>query len=363
MLRKTEIKIMYIKISTVILSCLLIFSGCKDVGSNKNEIRSIKADTAKAYGVAGSNTYPGKVVAASEVNMAFRVSGPIAKVNANVGSYVRKGEVIAQIDSRDYEIQLEATKAEYNRIKGEADRIAELYKKGSVTPNDYDKARYGLQQISAKLEAHKNALSDTKLLAPTNGYINKRLFEPGETIGAGIPVLSIITDGVGEVEINIPTSDYIRKEKFDEFFCRADVFPNSTFPLELIGITPKANANQLYTMRFKLKVAGDVKPGPGMSVMVSIKFKDELVQTVSIPISSVFERDGKSMVWIYNTANETVAEQDITITQILTDGTVVVSAGLEVGDVVVTAGVNSIKEGQRVKLITPVSSTNVGGML
>ena len=213
------------------------------------------------------------------------------------------------------------------------------------------------------MAAHKNALSDTKLLAPSNGYINKRLFEPGETIGAGMPVISIITEGVGEVEINIPTTDYVRKEQFADFFCSTDVFQNSTFPLELIGITPKANANQLYTMRFRIKGGGDVKPGPGMSVMVTINFKNESAQTVSIPLSSVFERDGKAKVWIYNTENKTVSEQDITITQILTDGTVVVSAGLEVGNVVVTAGVYSIKEGERVNLISPVSSTNVGGML
>jgi multidrug efflux pump subunit AcrA (membrane-fusion protein) len=100
-----------------------------------------------------------------------------------------------------------------------------------------------------------------------------------------------------------------------------------------------------------------------MSVMVTINFKNESAQTVSIPLSSVFERDGKAKVWIYNTENKTVSEQDITITQILTDGTVVVSQGLDVGDVVVTAGVYSIKEGDRVNLISLVSSTNVGGML
>lgn len=354
---------MYIKISTVIVSCLLIFNGCKNSSSSNSIIRSIKADSVKVHGLAGSNTFPGKVVAASDVNLAFRVSGPIAKVNANVGSYVRKGELLAQIDSRDYELQLAATKAEYNRIKSEVDRITELYEKGSVTPNDYDKAKYGFQQISAKLEANRNALNDTKLVAPSNGYIYKRLFEPGETIGAGIPVISMITADMGEVEINIPTSDYIRRDQFTDFFCTADVFPKSSFQLELIGITPKANANQLYTMRFRMKGEVDEIPGPGMSVMVTINFKNDFTQTVSIPISSVFQSDGKSKVWVYNSATETVYKQDITITQILTDGTTVVSSGLSPGDMVVTSGIHSIKEGEKVKLIPTVSSTNVGGLL
>lgn len=345
------------------LSCLLVLSGCKESKTNNTEIRTIKADTVKVYGLTGSNKYPGMVVAASDVNLAFRVSGPIAKINANVGSYVRKGSLIAQIDSRDYEIQLEATTAEYNRIKSEADRIIELYEKGSVTPNDYEKAKYGLQQISAKLETHKNALNDTKLLAPSDGYINKRLFEPGETIGAGIPVISMVTAGSGEVEINIPSTDFIRRDQFDNFYCSSDLFQNATFPLELIGITPIANANQLYTMRFRMKGGDDEKPGPGMSVMVTINFKNQATQTVSIPLSSVLQSDGRSKVWIYNSATETVSEQDITIVEILTDGTVVVSSGLNVGDVVVRAGIHSIKAGEKVKLIPAKSSTNIGGLL
>ena len=351
------------RITTVIVSCLLILNSCKEVGVNNAEIKSIKTDTVKVYGLAGSNKYPGKVMASSDVNLAFRVSGTIDKVYVNVGSFVRKGTLVAQIDSRDYGVQLEATTAEYNRIKSETDRIIELYEKGSVTPNDYEKAKYGLQQITAKLESHKNALNDTKLLAPTDGYINKRLFEPGETIGAGIPVISMVSASIGEVEINIPTTDYIKRDQFEDFNCSSDLFPGAIFPLELIGITPIANANQLYTMRFRLKGGVGEKPGPGMSVMVSINFKNQSAQTVSIPFSSVFQSEGKSKVLIYDSSTETVSEQVITITEILNDGTVVVSSGLSAGYVIVTAGVHSIKAGEKVKLLPVKSSTNIGGML
>ncbi|MDD2328572.1 MAG: efflux RND transporter periplasmic adaptor subunit [bacterium] len=351
------------KKSMIIASCLLLLAGCRESRQAETAERSIKADTVRVYGHAGSINFPGKVMASSDINLAFRVNGPIGMMNARVGARVKKGELLAQIDPRDYELQLAATEAEYNRIKAEVGRITELHEKGSVTPNDYDKARYGYQQIAAKLDAHRNALNDTRLLAPADGYIQKRLFEPGETVSAGMPVISMIAAASGVVEINIPSADYIRRDQFADYSCRADLFPGVNFPLELIGITPKANANQLYTMRFRMKGGAGEIPGPGMSVMVTVQFRNEETETLSIPLSSVFQSDNSATVWIYDPASETVSARSITVTEILTDGKAVVSSGLEEGEWVVTAGIHSLKEGQKVKLLPPATATNVGGLL
>jgi len=173
----------------------------------------------------------------------------------------------------------------------------------------------------------------------------------------------MIAAGSGEVEINIPSADYIRREQFADYYCRAEIFPGNTFPLELIGITPKANANQLYTMRLRMKKSTDELPGPGMSVMVTIQFQNEGTQTFSIPLSAIYESPNNSTVWVYDPVTETVATREITLTEILKDGRAVVSAGLQAGELVVTAGIHSLKEGQKVKLLPPVTVTNVGGML
>ena len=120
-----------------------------------------------------STPYPGKIKAASDVQLAFRVAGPILRFNAEVGEFVKKGEVLAEIDPRDYRLQYEATKAEYTQVTEESDRVIELYHRKSVPVNDYDKAVAAKQRIASLYHANLIALNDTKLKAPFDGYVQK----------------------------------------------------------------------------------------------------------------------------------------------------------------------------------------------
>jgi len=350
---------------TLVLLAVLIFiiSACSQKKTDEIVIKTVKTDTVQIYGNKSTSTFPGKVRAASEVNLAFRIAGPITKVYVDAGSVVKKGQLLAEMDSRDYAVQLAATEAEYHRTKAEANRIIALYERGSVTPNDHDKAVFGVKQITAKYEAHKNALADTKLRAPFDGYVQKRFFENGETVGAGMPVVSMISASLPEVEIHIPASDFVRRAQFDSFSYITDIYPNKTFPLELIGVAQKANLNQLYTVRLRIKERTPQMPSPGMSVMVTIQYKPEETTLNSIPFSAIFENNGTASVWVYNNSTQSVEIRPVNVSEILRDGKAVISEGLSVGETVVTAGVHVLRQGEKVRLLPAVSSANVGGML
>lgn len=342
----------------------ILLLSCSSGKTNQETIVTVKTDTVRMYGQELSVSFPGKIKAAADVSLAFRVSGTILRVPVEAGTYVRKGQLLAEIDPRDYEIQLSATEAEYKQIKSEAERIIALHEKQSVSPNDYDKAFYGLQQITAKYNAHKNALEDTKLYAPFDGYIQKRLFNAEETINAGFPVISMINTGLPEVEINIPSSDYIRRHEFDTYSCTVDIFPDVIFPLELIGITQKANMNQLYTMRLRLKpIVNHTSPTPGMTTTVTLKYKESESILTMIPLTAIFGDNERSSVWIYSKNTKTVSARIVKILEVKVNGTVVISEGLKPEEIVVTAGVNSLHEGQVVELLPAVSPTNIGGLL
>jgi RND family efflux transporter MFP subunit len=340
-----------------------LLSACAQRETPKDVVPPVKVDTVRIYGERQKVTFPGKIKATMEVNLSFKVAGPVAGMYADEGKHVTRGQVIAEIDARDYKVQLSATEAEYKSVKAEAERVMELYGKESVSQNDYDKAVYGLKQITAKYDAHKNALADTKLLAPFDGYIQKHFFNAGETVGAGMPVVSMIDAGAPEVEINIPASEYIKRQQFDSFSCTVDIYPGEVFPLDLMGITKKANINQLYTMRLKLRSGAAPMPSPGMTAMVDIRYRPENTAYTSIPGTALFENDSTAAVWIYDSGTQTVSSRTVRTHAFLNTGTVIVREGLSAGEIVVSAGVHALKEGQKVSVLPPFSSTNKGKLL
>ncbi|MFI3248166.1 MAG: efflux RND transporter periplasmic adaptor subunit [Rikenellaceae bacterium] len=346
-----------------IVALLTIATSCVDTQQATESTRRVKCEAAQSVeNSSDSSIYPGKVVAAEEVNRAFRVAGVLEGITVKAGDFVREGAVIATLDSRDYELQLAATQAEYDAIKGEVDRVVQLYEVQSVTENDYDKAVNGLKQIEAKLNSHKNALADTKLTAPFSGYIQKVYFDRGATLSAGMPLISIVSSSAPEVVINIPANEYIKRGELISATAKNELYPEVLFSLKHIGTTHKANLNQLYEARFQLTANEDgTTLSPGMSVMVSLHYGDIVQGAVSIPFSAVVHHDGVAKVWLLESGKVTL--QEVTIGEILTDGRAIVTSGLELGDVVVTAGVQSLKEGQSVLPLEPKSDSNVGGIL
>lgn len=345
------------------LGAAVCFSACGSSDTAEKSVVMVKTEVVKPYRSDLEITYPGRIKAAADVDLSFRVAGPIVRMPVDVGGFVKKGALVAEIDPRDYALQFGATEAEYKQVKGEAERVIELYKRGSVPVNDYDKAVSGLQQMTAKYSAHRNALNDTRLVAPFDGYVQKKYFEAGETVAAGLPVVSMINTQYFEVVIDIPSSDYVRQGLFREFSCVADVYPGKSFPLELIDVTKKANLNQLYGMRLRLKPEAGYDLAAGMSVNVTIGYDAGENALAEVPLGALVEKEGVTSVWVYVPSEQKVTSRQVKVRQILKDGSVVLYEGVEKGEIVVTAGVHKLKEGMKVELLKPVSKTNVGGLL
>ena len=330
----------------------------------KETIKTVKVTAAVRYGGGKKAYFPGKVRAASEINLSFRISGPVVGIHVEEGQFVRKGQMMAKMDMRDYAIQFAATEAEFTQVKAEVERVTQLFELEIGTANDYDKAISAMKQITAKYNAHKNALEDTKLTAPFDGYVKKRYFDEGETIGAGTPVFSIISAASPEVIMNIPVGFYMQRNIFDTYTCHFELFPDKTYPLELISINPRANLNQLHTVLFRLKNNENwTMPPIGASTMVTIHFKQENTEMVSIPLAALFELDGKPTVWVYDENEQKVEARNIFLHEIRKNESIVVSEGLKTGERVVSAGVHRLSAGEKVRLLPLASQSNIGGVL
>ena len=344
---------------------VVMLTSCGQKNTEQEVCPIVDVATVMGGGEMAATTFTGKTKSASEVNLAFRVAGQIERVLVKEGDYVRQGQVVAIMDSRDYQVQLAATQAEYEQVKADAERVMALYAEGNTTASNNDKARYGLQQITQKLANHRNQLADTRLRSTINGDVQTKFHESGETVGAGMPVVSVFGDGDTEVEIKISASDFADIEKFTSFGCRFDVTGDEVFPLSVARVSQEANSSQLYTVR--LKFAGTIdhkKITPGMTTMVyAERTGNENLGIVYVPSSAVLNTEGNTKVFVYSEDSGHVKARAVTVTSVKRDGTIQIGSGLKPGESIVVSGVHHIQDGQKVRKLEKPVSSNVGGLL
>ena len=344
----------------LLLAALMLTTGCGKEKATSTETRRVLTQIVTGNNAATVTTYPGRTQASEEANVAFRVAGTLLRVTVKEGDHVRRGQVIARMDDRDYRVQLTAAEAEFTQVKAEAERVMSLFADSVGTANNYDKARYGLEQITQKLQHCRDQVEDCVLRAPFDGYVQSVLRESHETVGAGMPIVSLIGDGQTEIVINIPASESLRREQFASFSARFDVLPGEQFPLQLLSIARQANVNQLYEVRLGLQ-GRHPQITPGMSTMVQLSYQNEDAKTILIPISAIRHSDDASSVFVY--ADGKVRKTGVTLGHVHNDGTVEVLAGLKTGDQIVISGVNMLSDGEAVRPTAQPSKTNVGGLL
>jgi len=129
--------------------------------------------------------FSGVVKENSTVSLSFRTPGQIRSILVKEGSHVKRGQLVATLDTKDYQLQVDAAQTQYNQMKNEVERLRQLHEGKSLTGNDYEKAVSGLEQLRIQLQNAKNQLSYTSLRAPVDGTIQKVNFEPSEMVNAG----------------------------------------------------------------------------------------------------------------------------------------------------------------------------------
>jgi len=350
--------------SLVLMLLPVFFISCTDRENASTEIiRKVKVTKVQKTDSFIRKDFSGVIREAGEVNLAFRVAGPIQEIVVEEGNFVRKGHPIAQIDPRDYKMQLAAAKAQYEQVKSESERIVELHARQSVTDNDFEKAVAGEKMAQVNLKNAEDQLNDTKMVAPFSGYIQEVNYEPGEIVDAGMPVISLIDVSCFEVEAEIPVSLYLNRDHFVSFSCSQKLIPGSKFPLELKGYTKKANNNQLYKLYLRLNPEVSEKLAPGMDVLVSIIYESGVENPLYVPLKALFRKNNKTWVWVYDPGSGRVHSRQVVTNGLEGEDGIRIVAGLDGSEMVVTAGIHTLSENLEVELVRPDSETNIGGLL
>lgn len=343
---------------------IALSSGCSQrTEPTEKVIPKVKTQKVSLTPKVMQHEFPGMVKQAKEVKLAFRVAGPVLYIKVNEGDFVKKGQLIATIDPRDYQVQYNVAKAEYDKVFTETQRVKQLYKKQSVTEVDYQKALAGEKMISEKLNHATHQLNDTKLLAPFSGYIQKINFEEGELINTGMPLATVIDVNSFIVECDITASVLTQINEETQYQIQSNLLNQPPVTVSLVNYLKKANSSQLYRFQFSL-MDGQIKEiKSGMTVSVLIRCLCKNQKQLSIPVEAVFNTNSKSQVWVFDPNTSSVQAQEVQTGALLQDGYIEILNGLNPEQTIVVAGVNNLNNNDTVKVIQAASETNQGGLL
>ena len=346
-----------IKTNAIVLTAAILLTACGagDKKENTEKVRNVMTVLPLNRQELAVKNFSGVVKENSTVSVSFRTPGQIMRVLVKEGAHVRKGQLLATLDTKDYQLQVDAAQTQYDQLKNEVERLRKLHEANSVSGNDFEKATSGLEQLRIKLQNAKNQLSYTQLTAPVDGTVQKVNFDPSEMVSAGMPVMDILDTRNMEVEVNIPDDVYRLLSNTTDAYCLA---AGERYNLHKKSVLAKADANQLFTVKYAID--GHLSAGVNVDVYIEMG-GDVAVSGLSIPAHAIFEDGGKTYVWVVGEDN-IVKRHAITTTSVDSEGMAVVESGITATDRVVKAGVKALHEGDKVKIVTQHSS-NVGDLL
>lgn len=306
--------------------------------------------------------FVGVVSAEQYTNFAFRVGGLINKTYVTEGAFVKKGQLMAELDPSDFVLQLESDKAQLVTTKSILDRNARLLEKQAISTQDYEIAQSNYLKAKSAYEYTKNQLEYTKLRAPFSGSIEKKFVENYQKVQPGEPIYKLINPDVLEIKFTLPESDVniLRAENKIDYFVEFDNLRGKLFSAKLKDAVDASvdGAGIPVTLSITDKSfnpqTNNVKAGFACKVKVLIDNQSFVKSFCKIPLTAIFtdaQQQGKSFVWIYEPKSSTVSRREITNAGLLGNEDVVISSGLVAGDRIVVAGVYQIVQGQKVTVL------------
>ena len=335
----------------------LSFGGCskKEEVVEKEVIRPAKIMTVGSIGSSQTRKYPGKVRALDRVELSFEVSGKLIKLEVKSGQKVKKGAIIARLDPQDFQSQLDAAVAQLNQTKAELDRYANLLKDKVVAKSNYDVVNKNYQLAVSNVEIAKKAVGNTTLKAPFSGSVGKRFVENFQVVQAKQPIISLQKAGAIEIVVNAPekamaSSDKNKRGKVGAEFT---ALPGKRYPLTIKEFSTEADPQtQTYKVVFGMPTPKDATILDGMTATV---FHTSAAasggDSLEIPSQAVFS-DEKGQTYVWSVGDDMRVKRIPVAVGVLSGGDIEVLSGLGSGSRIVTAGVQNLTDGQKVREFT-----------
>lgn len=348
---------------------LFLFSCSEQKISTESAIRPIAWTKVTESKLQQLRTLSGIVAPVEATSLSFEVVGKVQSVEVKLGDTVKKGDILAQLNHRSFELssksaQAQLDKAMSDRVEAENSfiRFSQLIEQGLVSQSGFDNAKANFESsksavdiAQAQLDIAKKNLQDSTLIAPYDGIITKRLIEPSQQISAGQAVFEIEGKHGLEVNIMVPETLIRQLQQNAIITVRFPVLTNLSILGRITEIGTRAETANAFPVTVVLQEENALLRA-GMTAEVDFTFVG-VGQTgyqgiaIKVPFTALrAEVNQKSYVFVYNPTTQTVEQRQVQTENVL-NNSVFISSGLTNGEIIAIAGVAFLRDGQKVTLL------------
>ncbi len=347
------------RLSWIVLTGLL--SACSKEEPPPEPIRPVLYVEVKPQAEESLGRFAGNIAARYESTLGFRVGGRIASRSVDVGSEVQKGQLLATLDPTDLQNQLRATQgdlakveAQYINAQANARRQQELFDRGvgaqaalDIAVTDLKTTQSSFNQAKASVQQAQDQLSYSELRTDHAAVVTQWKAEAGQVVSAGEQVVTLARPDIKEAVIDLPAALAEQLPRSVEFRVASQLEPEINTSATVRELEPQAESSTR-TRRARLTLA-QTPAAFRLGTAVSVTLSSAIAPRIELPANVLQEIDGKTQIWVVDMQAQTVSPRPIKIVS-RDDDTIVVVGGVKGGERVVTAGVNSLKPGQKVKV-------------
>ena len=359
----------YIKLVGANLVIFLALFSCSSTEETKETvIRPVMYEKVVLGGGIQQRTFSGTAISGTETRMSFKVSGNIQTLRVKDGDEVKKNQLLVTLDNSDFQLQYEQSDASVKnadavekQAKSNYERIRSLYENGSTSLSDFENAKANYESAKANESSAKKArklaraqLDYCKLYAPIEGSVSSLSAEVNENVTAGQTIMVLSSEGDLEVNLGLPESYITNVNVQDQVGVSFSALPGEEFQGIVSEVSFSINS-QTSTYPVVVKLIGDTKSiRPGMAATVTFSIntsKPGQPDLLKVPAQAVGEDEDGNFVFTLEASEEqyVIKRRSITIGQ-LTEGGFEIVDGLEEGELIATAGLQTLLDGMKVRL-------------
>ncbi len=306
-------------------------------------------------------SFSGVVSADQFSDLAFKMSGPLIALRVEEGQRVRRGQIVAEIDPLDCQLEYEAKRSMFQTAEAQLQRAKRLLEKQAISRQEFETTEASYSNAKASFEYAKNQLEQTKLRAPFDGFIQKKYVENYQKVQAGQGIVCLINPEKLQVQFTMPESNMVYYNSPHSLYVEFDNYKGMLFKAKLkeyVEASPDGSGVPVFLYlddeRFNLDT---YKVAVGFACRIILKVNDthsQFGEAVTVPLSAVVssENDHQHYIYVYDPTSQTGKQLPNEPEELIHPAQLIVTGGLKAGEQIVVAGATRLIDGQVVRVLT-----------